>query len=110
MMPSPSRSAAMLPGTAPGGGGGGGAAAISSCCEQAESASAPSAPSMRGWIRMRPLLLDATGNRFPEVCAQTRDFSQADRTSVAQGQSVSIRENLRGRSNNNKKKKPKQNN
>src|SRR3546814_3471019 len=28
----------------------------------------------------RPLLLDATGNRFPEACAPPRDFSQARST------------------------------
>src|SRR3546814_20787185 len=76
MMPSPSRSAAMLPGTAPGGGGGGGAAAISSCCEQAESASAPSAPSMRGWIRinhsfwMQPEIAFRKRAPHPEISAR----------------------------------------
>src|SRR3546814_6196378 len=76
MMPSPSRSAAMLPGTAPGGGGGGGAAAISSCCEQAESASAQSAPSMRGWIRinhyfwMQPEIAFRKREPHPEISAR----------------------------------------
>src|SRR3546814_20353477 len=50
MMPSPSRSAATLPGTAPGGGGG--AAATSSLFEQAASSSAVAPASMRGWKRI----------------------------------------------------------
>src|SRR3546814_1769120 len=54
MIPSPSRSAATLPGMAPGGGGGG-AAATSSLFEQAESSSAAAPTSMKGWKRMGSL-------------------------------------------------------
>src|SRR3546814_15059476 len=54
MIPSPSRSAATLPGMAPGGGGGG-AAATSSLFEQAEGSSAAAPTSMKGWKRMGSL-------------------------------------------------------